>query len=184
MRVNCTFLVKLQRCSFWHFFEEGWFLKILSFEKGISAQQAMLWAQRLRRITPWSKNYEYFRVLPSYRGSYVLMGERQGKNKFSQVTSSKYCCFKKTGASIHLLPVAKQINTQKSGPGCRFKITTLILNPQMKNRNSFLLKNESFWSCQFFFCSIGGHLPLQIAVFWFFRPQNQTFLKKYPYKRF
>ena len=55
----------------------------------------------------------------------MLMRERQGKNKFSRLTSSKYCCFKKKGASIQLLPLVKQINTQKSSPGCWFKITTL-----------------------------------------------------------
>ena len=74
---------------------------------------------------PSVQNNEYFRDLHSYRGSYVLMRERQGKNKFSRLTSSKYCCFKKKGASIHLLLLVKQINTQKSSPGCWFKITTL-----------------------------------------------------------
>ena len=76
--------------------------------------------------SPSPQNNGYFRDLPFYRGSYVAMVERQGKNKFPRVTFSMYCPFKKKGASIHPLPVTKQINTQKYSTPCWFKITTLI----------------------------------------------------------
>ena len=77
--------------------------------------------------SPSPQNNGYFRDLPFYRGSYVAMVERQGKNKFPRVTFSMYCPFKKKGASIKSLPVTKQINTQKSSTPCWFKITTLKL---------------------------------------------------------
>ena len=78
--------------------------------------------------TPSLQNNGYFRDLPFYRGSYVAMVERQGKNKFPRVTFSMYCPFKKKGASIKSLPVTKQINTQKYRTPWWFKITTLIFS--------------------------------------------------------
>ena len=79
------------------------FLRILSFDKGITAEQVKLKTQELRGAslgsfqTFWSpfprrstfsskssifQNNEYFRYLPSFRGSYVAKKERQGKNNF------------------------------------------------------------------------------------------------------
>ena len=58
---------------------------------------------------PSVQNNEYFRDLHSYRGSKVLMRERQGKNKFSRVTFSMYCPFKKKG-SIHALTSRDKTN--------------------------------------------------------------------------
>ena len=72
------------------------------------------------------QNNEYFRYLPSFRGSYVAKGERQGKNNYFFMTLSMYHVFRKKGACVHSHPVEKQKIPPKSGRRSWFKITTLI----------------------------------------------------------
>ena len=91
------------------------FLKVLSFEKGISSQQVMLWTQGLREhqwvhfrhfchLSLAIRHFppkplrskitnKYFQDLPSYRGSYVLRGERQEKIEFSRFDVLKVLLF-------------------------------------------------------------------------------------------
>ena len=72
------------------------------------------------------QNNEYFRYLPSFRGSYVAKGERQGKNNYFFMTLSMYNVFRKKGACVHSHPVEKQKIPPKSLRRSWFKITTLI----------------------------------------------------------